>query len=73
MQLHSVRKVVKRARYAAELADAAGVSGMRGYVKRAKTVQAVLGERQDAVVAAEVLRSSTASSPDQWPTWPSPR
>jgi CHAD domain-containing protein len=56
-QLHRVRKAVKRARYAAELADAAGVSGMRRYVKRAKAVQDVLGEHQDAAVAAEVLGS----------------
>ena len=59
-QLHRVRKAVKRARYAAELADAAGVTGMHGYVNRAKTVQDVLGEHQDAVVAAGVLSSVDA-------------
>ena len=56
-RLHEVRKAVKRARYAAELADAIGIRGMHRYVKRAKAVQDVLGEHQDAVVAARVLTS----------------
>lgn len=55
-ELHEVRKAAKRARYAAEFAAAAGVSGMKGYVKRAKAVQDVLGEHQDAVVAMDMLR-----------------
>jgi len=54
-QLHEIRKAVKRARYAAELACDAGVSGSRRYVKRAKAVQDVLGEHQDAVVADAML------------------
>jgi CHAD domain-containing protein len=54
-ELHEVRKAVKRARYAAELARDAGVSGSRRYIKRAKAVQDVLGEHQDAVVAEAVL------------------
>jgi CHAD domain-containing protein len=54
-ELHEVRKAVKRARYAAELAAAVGAKGTGKYVKRAKTVQDVLGDHQDAVVAAEVL------------------
>jgi CHAD domain-containing protein len=54
-QLHEVRKAVKRARYAAELADGAGVSGAGRYIKRAKLVQDVLGEHQDAAVAAAML------------------
>ncbi len=53
--LHEIRKAVRRARYAAELAEAAGVSGARRYIKRAKVVQDVLGEHQDAVVAAAAL------------------
>jgi CHAD domain-containing protein len=53
--LHDVRKAVKRARYAAELADDAGVSGAGRYVKRARALQDVLGEHQDAVVAAAAL------------------
>jgi len=54
-ELHGVRKAVKRGRYAAELADAAGISGMARYVKRAKRVQDVLGDHQDAVVATAML------------------
>jgi CHAD domain-containing protein len=49
-ELHAVRKKGKRARYAAELA------GRDKLVKRAKKLQDVLGEHQDAVVAAERLR-----------------
>jgi CHAD domain-containing protein len=60
--LHAVRKAVKRARYAAELADAAGVAGMARYVKRAKRLQDVLGAHQDAVVAAEVLADMDGAS-----------
>lgn len=54
-ELHAVRKAVKHSRYAAELADAAGIPGMAKYVKRAKDVQDVLGDHQDAVVASEML------------------
>jgi CHAD domain-containing protein len=50
-ELHDLRKRVKRARYAAELAGAAEV------VSRAKDVQDVLGEHQDAVVAEDRLRA----------------
>lgn len=53
--LHELRKAVKHARYAAELAAATGVKGARRYVKRAKKVQDVLGEHQDGVVASRVL------------------
>jgi CHAD domain-containing protein len=54
--LHAVRKRGKRARYAAELA------GQKKLVKRAKQFQDVLGEHQDAVVAAERLRELAAGS-----------
>src|SRR5215471_7789094 len=58
--LHAVRKKGKRARYAAELA------GQKTFVKRAKKLQDVLGEHQDAVVAAEQLRELAAESlPEQ--------
>src|SRR5215471_10934883 len=56
-QLHAVRKKGKRARYAAELA------GRKAYVKRAKRLQDVLGEHQDAVVAAGRLRELAAEAP----------
>jgi CHAD domain-containing protein len=54
--LHATRIRAKRARYAAELAEP--VLGRRGrrFVSRAKTLQDVLGEHQDAVVAEERLR-----------------
>jgi CHAD domain-containing protein len=54
-ELHELRKAVKHARYAAELAEATGVTGASAYVKRAKQVQDILGDHQDAVVAAHVL------------------
>ena len=61
--LHEVRKAVKRARYASELAAATGVHGAAGYVKRAKRVQDVLGEHQDAVVAQALLRELAETAP----------
>ena len=56
--LHAVRIKVKRARYAAELV------GAQAYVKAAKSLQDVLGEHQDAVVAEERLRALAAKLPD---------
>jgi CHAD domain-containing protein len=53
--LHELRKAVKHARYAAELAAATGVKGAGRYVKRAKKVQDILGDHQDGVVASRVL------------------
>jgi CHAD domain-containing protein len=50
-ELHALRRRIKRARYAAELAGADEV------VERAKVAQDVLGEHQDAVVAEERLRA----------------
>ncbi len=59
-ELHAVRKKGKRARYAAELA------GWKKPVKRAKKLQDVLGEHQDAVVTAARLRELAAgSAPEQ--------
>ena len=57
-ELHAVRIKAKRARYAAELA------GDGGYVKAAKVLQDVLGEHQDAVVAAGQLRDLATRMPD---------
>ena len=48
---------MKRARYAAELL------GSDAYVKAAKTLQDVLGEHQDAVVAEERLRALATRQP----------
>jgi CHAD domain-containing protein/adenylate cyclase class IV len=55
--LHEVRKLGKRTRYAYELA------GRDRVVRRAKELQDVLGEHQDAVVAEERLRALAASAP----------
>jgi CHAD domain-containing protein len=57
-ELHAARIQVKRARYAAEL------SGAGDYVKPAKALQDVLGEHQDAVVAAGQLRDLAKRMPD---------
>jgi CHAD domain-containing protein len=54
-QLHALRRAVRNARYAAELAAAGGVRRTRGYAKRAKAFQDVLGGHQDAVVATAAL------------------
>lgn len=57
--LHTVRKSGKKARYAAELA------GRKKVVRRAKALQDVLGDHQDAVVAAERLRELAAGAPSE--------
>jgi CHAD domain-containing protein len=57
-ELHQARIKVKRARYAGELA------GLDGYVRVAKTLQDVLGEHQDSVVAEARLRRVATSNPD---------
>ena len=50
-ELHAVRIETKRARYAAELAEPVlGKAGAR-FLRRAKVVQDVIGEHQDAFVA----------------------
>ena len=56
-ELHALRKLGKRARYAAELA------GKEQVVRRAKQLQDVLGDHQDAVVAEERLRALAAAMP----------
>jgi CHAD domain-containing protein len=55
-ELHAVRKKGKLARYAGELAE------REKFVKQAKVFQDVLGEHQDAVVAAERLRALAAQA-----------
>jgi CHAD domain-containing protein len=54
-ELHRVRIRTKRARYAAE-----AVGGKSEFVSRAKDVQDVLGEHQDATVAEERIRELVA-------------
>lgn len=54
--LHAVRIRVKRARYAAELAQPMTGRPADRFIRRAKKLQDVLGEHQDAVVAEERVR-----------------
>jgi CHAD domain-containing protein len=53
---HEVRKSAKRARYAGDAASAVLGDQARRYAKAMKTVQEVLGEHQDGVVAGAALR-----------------
>jgi len=55
--LHAVRIRLKRARYAAELAQPIIGRPAERFVARTKKLQDILGEYQDAVVAEERLRS----------------
>jgi len=55
-KLHSARKQGKRVRYAAEAAGPALGPHARGLVKAAATLQTLLGEHQDSIVATELLR-----------------
>jgi len=63
-QLHAVRIRVKRARYAAELAEATVGRPAKRFAKLASRVQDILGEHQDAVVAEERLRALGTSGRD---------
>jgi CHAD domain-containing protein len=58
--LHAVRIKVKRARYAAELAQTTVGRPAERFVARARKLQDILGEHQDAVVAEERLRALVA-------------
>jgi CHAD domain-containing protein len=55
-ELHAVRIKGKRARYAAELAEAPGGKAATRFVRKAKRFQDVIGDHQDAVVAEGELR-----------------
>src|SRR5215831_1361819 len=59
-ELHRVRILGKRARYAAELAEPEGGKAARRVVARAKSFQDVLGAHQDAIVAEARLRGLLA-------------
>ncbi|MFJ9772507.1 CHAD domain-containing protein [Kitasatospora sp. NPDC101157] len=58
--LHEARKAAKRARYAGETAASAVGPVAERYVERMKAVQELLGEHQDAVVAAAALADRAA-------------
>ncbi|MGW4895103.1 CHAD domain-containing protein [Kitasatospora sp. NPDC004240] len=59
-RLHDARKAAKRARYAGETAQSVAGKAARRFTERMKAVQEVLGEHQDAVVAAAALRGRLA-------------
>ena len=59
-QLHRARKAFKRARYAAELVEPAN-SQMKSVASDAEEMQTLLGEHQDAIVAAQFLAKMSAS------------
>ncbi|GGR04772.1 CYTH and CHAD domain-containing protein [Streptomyces netropsis] len=55
--LHEARKAAKRARYAAEAAQPALGKPVKRFARRMKSVQSLLGEHQDSVMAREALRA----------------
>ena len=68
-ELHKARKAGKRARYAAELGrPVLGKKKATNSVHRYQNLQDILGEHQDAVVAADLPRrmgAGTAGHPDE--------
>jgi CHAD domain-containing protein len=72
LELHEVRKAGKRLRYATEAAAPALGSDAAKLISHTKDVQEVLGDHQDAVVAAPVLREiaiAAAGSAENAFTW----
>ncbi len=61
--LHRARIKGKRARYAAELAEASMGKPAARFIARAKEFQDVLGEHQDAIVAEAKIRDLAADAP----------
>ncbi|MFF7989076.1 CHAD domain-containing protein [Kitasatospora xanthocidica] len=60
--LHEARKAAKRARYTGETAAPAAGGPAARYTARMKAVQEVLGEHQDAVVAAATLAAQPVAA-----------
>lgn len=56
-ELHAARIAVKRARYAAELAERSVGRGVAAVIRDAKVLQDVLGDHQDAAVAEARIRA----------------
>ncbi len=65
LELHGIRIRAKRARYAAEAVVPAFGKPARIYARAVTALQDVLGEHQDAVVAAEWLRRAAAQTDDE--------
>ncbi len=63
--VHQARKATKRFRYANELAVPVLAGPAKKRVKRAKQLQKLLGEHQDSVVSAGVLRRLGAAAGDR--------
>ncbi len=61
-ELHKFRVRGKRARYAAELAATTTGGAAKRFIDRAKVLQDVLGEHQDAIVAENAVRGLAARS-----------
>jgi CHAD domain-containing protein len=55
-ELHKARKAGKRARYAVELASSVVGGKVKKRIKRYEELQDILGDYQDGVVAAALLR-----------------
>ncbi|MEX2268249.1 MAG: CYTH and CHAD domain-containing protein [Acidimicrobiia bacterium] len=62
--LHNIRIRAKRARYAAEAVEPAFGKPARAYARAITELQDVLGEHQDAVIAAEWLRATATRTND---------
>jgi CHAD domain-containing protein len=65
LALHGVRIRAKRARYAVEAVAPAFGKPARSFARAVTGLQDVLGEHQDAIVAAEWLRRAAASTDDE--------
>jgi CHAD domain-containing protein len=61
--LHAIRIKVKHARYAAELAQPIVGRRAERFIRKAKTLQDILGEHQDAVVAERYVRRAAGKAP----------
>ncbi|MEV3930342.1 CYTH and CHAD domain-containing protein [Streptomyces sp. NPDC049944] len=57
LAMHEARKAAKRVRYAAEAARPALGGPARRFARRMKSVQSVLGDHQDSVLARDALRT----------------
>jgi CHAD domain-containing protein len=64
-ELHATRIQGKRARYAAELAEAAVGPAATAFIRAAKEVQDILGEHQDAAVAEDRIRQFALHARDR--------
>ncbi|MCC3773548.1 CYTH and CHAD domain-containing protein [Streptomyces sp. UNOB3_S3] len=60
--LHDARKAAKRARYAAEAATPALGKGAKRFALQMKSVQSLLGDHQDSVMARGALRAIAAEA-----------